>query len=134
MALADILRRLFRRLPAELDFVGYEVLVDFIREKSLHRLDGDLVISQNTAIDSIKGDPASYHVEPGFGIVERSSTVRRMNNWRSDAHFSEGVDHLLESLNLFLRCPLIRDSGVGQMSTQSFEEEVLSTQDIAGNF
>ncbi len=43
MALAGILRRLFHRPPAALDFVGYEVLVDFIREKSLHRLDGDLV-------------------------------------------------------------------------------------------
>ncbi len=43
MALPAILQRLFRRPPLALDFVGYEVLVDFIREKSLHRLDGDLV-------------------------------------------------------------------------------------------
>ena len=43
MTLRCILRRLFRRPTATLDFVGYEVLIDFIREKSLYRLDGDLV-------------------------------------------------------------------------------------------
>ncbi len=43
MALPAILQRILRRPLPALDFVGYEVLVDFIREKSLHRLDGDLV-------------------------------------------------------------------------------------------
>ena len=43
MALPAILRRLFLHPSPALDFVGYEVLIDFIREKSLHRLDGDLV-------------------------------------------------------------------------------------------
>ena len=31
-----------RKAPAP-DFVGYEVLLDFIEERSLHRLDGDLI-------------------------------------------------------------------------------------------
>lgn len=43
MALRRILRRVFGRPSPPLDFVGYEVLIDFIHEKSLHRLDGDLV-------------------------------------------------------------------------------------------
>ena len=30
------------KTPA-LDFVGYEVLLDFIEERSLHRLEGDLI-------------------------------------------------------------------------------------------
>ena len=33
---------LLHRAPSN-DFVGYEVLIDFLKERSLHRLDGDLV-------------------------------------------------------------------------------------------
>jgi len=43
----ESIRRVRRRLPlrraASNDFVGYEVLLDFIRERSLHRLEGDLI-------------------------------------------------------------------------------------------
>lgn len=37
------LQRLLPRRSPSNDFVGYEVLLDFIRERSLHRLEGDLV-------------------------------------------------------------------------------------------
>ncbi len=36
------LKGLLPRKPSGHDFVGYEALIDFIRERSLHRLEGDL--------------------------------------------------------------------------------------------
>ena len=41
--LIDFSRRILSPKPPSYDFVGYEVLLDFIRQRALHRLDGDLV-------------------------------------------------------------------------------------------
>jgi hypothetical protein len=41
--LIDFSRRILSTKPSAHDFVGYEVLLDFIRQRALHRLEGDLV-------------------------------------------------------------------------------------------
>jgi hypothetical protein len=40
--MVGFMRRLLPRRPSGHDFVGYEALIDFMRERSLHRLEGDL--------------------------------------------------------------------------------------------
>ncbi|HEY40870.1 MAG TPA: class I SAM-dependent methyltransferase [Dehalococcoidia bacterium] len=42
-SLRQFLRNLYPRKALAIDFVGYEVLLDFIEARSLHRLEGDLV-------------------------------------------------------------------------------------------
>ena len=42
-SLIDFSRRMLSTKPPAQDFVGYEVLLDFIRQQALHRLDGDMV-------------------------------------------------------------------------------------------
>jgi len=42
-SLIDFSRRMLSTKPPAQDFVGYEVLLDFIKQRALHRLDGDMV-------------------------------------------------------------------------------------------
>ena len=41
--LIDFSRRILSPKPTAHDFVGYEMLLDFIKQRALHKLDGDLV-------------------------------------------------------------------------------------------
>ena len=42
-SLIDFSRRMLSTKPPAQDFVGYEVLLDFIKQRALHRFDGDMV-------------------------------------------------------------------------------------------
>ena len=42
-SLIEFSRRILAPKPPANDFVGYEVLLDFIKERALHRLEGDLI-------------------------------------------------------------------------------------------
>ncbi|HXZ94691.1 MAG TPA: hypothetical protein VEG28_02115, partial [Dehalococcoidia bacterium] len=46
MSVEPVVKRISQRIPLEDDpddFVGYEVLIDFMKQRALHKLEGDII-------------------------------------------------------------------------------------------